>query len=188
MEATGLSKSQKSTPWVELWYSVFPVGRGLRFVSHLYQSGREYRSACERVDKSGKRIERVIAIFQIAQSMGSTASFASGSICVLNQCAILDLDVQTRDLLSDFGVDVVFIDVMHAAIAALLRPADVVVFVQIVSTIVPEASTVKAAAKCVEIFDIIEDQATSSTSSIRASCIPGNLRSLSKIVRFRLWR
>ena len=29
-----------------------------RFVSHLYRSRREYRSACERAGKSGKQIER----------------------------------------------------------------------------------------------------------------------------------
>ena len=41
-----------------------------RFVSDLYQSLREYRSACERAGKSGKQIERcVISTFQVAESL-----------------------------------------------------------------------------------------------------------------------
>jgi hypothetical protein len=47
-----------------------PVERD-RFVSHLCQSRKEYRRACETAGKSGKQIERcVIASFQIAESMG----------------------------------------------------------------------------------------------------------------------
>ena len=47
-----------------------------RFVSHLYQSRREYRRTCETAGKSGKQIERcVIATFQIAQSMGFKGEF-----------------------------------------------------------------------------------------------------------------
>ena len=52
-----------------------PVERD-RFVSHLYQSRREYRRTCETAGKSGKQIERcVIATFQIAQSMGFKGEF-----------------------------------------------------------------------------------------------------------------
>ena len=47
-----------------------------RFASHLYQSRREYRSACERAGKGGKQIERcVISTFQIAESMGFKGDF-----------------------------------------------------------------------------------------------------------------
>jgi hypothetical protein len=42
-----------------------------RFVSHLYQSRREYRRTGETAGKSGKSIERcVIATFRIAESLG----------------------------------------------------------------------------------------------------------------------
>jgi hypothetical protein len=47
-----------------------PVERD-RFVSHLYQSRKEYRRTCETAGKSGKQIERrVIASFRVAGSMG----------------------------------------------------------------------------------------------------------------------
>jgi hypothetical protein len=47
-----------------------------RFVSHLYQSQREYGRTCETVGKSGKEIERcVISSFQIAESMGFKGEF-----------------------------------------------------------------------------------------------------------------
>ena len=43
----------------------------IRFVSHLYQSRREYRQTCQTAGKSGKQIERcVISTFQVAESMG----------------------------------------------------------------------------------------------------------------------
>ena len=52
-----------------------PVERD-RFVSHLYQSRREYRRTCETAGKSGKQIERcVISSFQIAESMGFKGEF-----------------------------------------------------------------------------------------------------------------
>jgi hypothetical protein len=52
-----------------------PVERD-RFVSHLYQSRRAYRRACETAGKSGKQIERcVISSFRIAESMGFNADF-----------------------------------------------------------------------------------------------------------------
>ena len=52
-----------------------PVARD-RFVSHLYQSRREYRRTCETAGKSGKQIERcVISSFQIAESMGFKGDF-----------------------------------------------------------------------------------------------------------------
>jgi hypothetical protein len=52
-----------------------PVERD-RFVSHLYQSRREYRRTCETAGKSGKQIERcVISSFQIAESMGFKGDF-----------------------------------------------------------------------------------------------------------------
>jgi len=42
-----------------------------RFVSHIYQSRRQYRHACERAGKGGKQIERcVILTFHVAESMG----------------------------------------------------------------------------------------------------------------------
>ena len=47
-----------------------------RFVSHLYQSRREFRRTCETAGKSGKQIERcVIATFRIADSMGFKRDF-----------------------------------------------------------------------------------------------------------------
>ena len=47
-----------------------------RFVSHLYQSRREYRRTCETAGKSGKEIERcVISSFRIAKSMGFKGEF-----------------------------------------------------------------------------------------------------------------
>jgi hypothetical protein len=52
-----------------------PVERD-RFVSHLYQSRREYRLVCETAGKSGKQIERcVIASFQVAESLGFKGEF-----------------------------------------------------------------------------------------------------------------
>ena len=52
-----------------------PVERD-RFVSHLYQSRRAYRRACETAGKSGKQIERcAIATSQNAESMGFTGEF-----------------------------------------------------------------------------------------------------------------
>ena len=52
-----------------------------RFVSHLYQSQREFRRTCETAGKSGKQIERcVIATFRIAESMGFEATIANGEI------------------------------------------------------------------------------------------------------------
>ena len=52
-----------------------PVGRD-QFVSHLYQSRREFRRSCEIAGKSGKQIERcVISTFQIAESMGFKGDF-----------------------------------------------------------------------------------------------------------------
>jgi hypothetical protein len=42
-----------------------------RFISHLYQSRREFGRTCETAGKSGKQVERcVIATFRIAESMG----------------------------------------------------------------------------------------------------------------------
>jgi hypothetical protein len=47
-----------------------------RFVSHLYQSRREYRRTCETAGKSGKQIKRcVIPNFRIAQNMGFQGDF-----------------------------------------------------------------------------------------------------------------
>jgi hypothetical protein len=55
-----------------------PVERD-RFVSHLYQSRREYRRTCETAGKSGKQIERcVISSFQVAESMGFKGDFRQG--------------------------------------------------------------------------------------------------------------
>ncbi|MGB7840341.1 MAG: hypothetical protein WBL40_19755 [Terrimicrobiaceae bacterium] len=52
-----------------------PVERD-RFVTHLYQSRREYRRTCETAGKSGKQIERcVIATFRVAESMGFKGDF-----------------------------------------------------------------------------------------------------------------
>ena len=52
-----------------------PVERD-RFVSHLYQSRREYQRTCEIAGKSGKQIERcVIATFRVAESMGFQGEF-----------------------------------------------------------------------------------------------------------------
>jgi hypothetical protein len=52
-----------------------PVARD-RFVSHLYQSRREYRRTCETAGKSGKQIERcIISSFRVAESMGFKGDF-----------------------------------------------------------------------------------------------------------------
>ena len=52
-----------------------PIERDL-FVSHLYQSRRAYRRACETAGKSGKQIQRcVISSFQVAESMGFKVDF-----------------------------------------------------------------------------------------------------------------
>jgi len=51
-----------------------PVERD-RFVSHLYQSRKDWL-VCERAGKGGKQIERcVISTFQIAESMGFKGEF-----------------------------------------------------------------------------------------------------------------
>ncbi len=47
-----------------------------RFVSHLYQSRKEYRRTCKTAGKSGKQIGRcVISTFRIAESMGFKGDF-----------------------------------------------------------------------------------------------------------------
>ena len=47
-----------------------------RFVSHLYGSRREYRSACDRAGKSGKPIERcLISTLRVAESIGFKGDF-----------------------------------------------------------------------------------------------------------------
>ena len=73
-----------------------PVERD-RFVSHLYQSRREYRRTCETAGKSGKQIERcVISTFQVAESMGFKASFGSGStFCglAISHCGCLGVTI-----------------------------------------------------------------------------------------------
>jgi hypothetical protein len=52
-----------------------PVERD-RFVSHLYQSRRAYRRACETAGKFGKQIERcLISTFQVAGSIGFKGQF-----------------------------------------------------------------------------------------------------------------
>ena len=52
-----------------------PVERD-RFVSHLYQSRREYWRTCETAGKSGKQIERcAIASFRVTESMGFKGDF-----------------------------------------------------------------------------------------------------------------
>lgn len=54
---------------------------GDRFVSHLYQSRREYRRTCEPAGRTGKQIERcVIATFRIAESLGFKGTLDSGKI------------------------------------------------------------------------------------------------------------
>jgi hypothetical protein len=64
-----------------LLQSTTPVERD-RFVSHLYQSRREYRRACKTAGKSGKQIERcAISTFRIAESVGFKGDFANGSTC-----------------------------------------------------------------------------------------------------------
>ena len=58
-----------------------PIERD-RFVSHLYQSRREYRRACETAGKSGKRIERcVIPSSRSPRAWASRVNFANGSTC-----------------------------------------------------------------------------------------------------------
>jgi hypothetical protein len=73
-----IDQIQQATETLEKLLSLLqsaPVERD-RFVSHLYQSRREYRRTCENAGKSGKRIERcVISSFQIAESMGFKGEF-----------------------------------------------------------------------------------------------------------------
>ncbi len=58
-----------------------PVARD-RFVTHLYQSRREYRRTCETAGKSGKQIERcVISTFQGAMSLEFKGNFADENTC-----------------------------------------------------------------------------------------------------------
>ena len=58
-----------------LLQSTTPV-EGDRFVSHLYQSRREYRRTCETAGKSGKEIEQcVIASFRVAERTGFKGEF-----------------------------------------------------------------------------------------------------------------
>ena len=46
------------------------------FAAHLYQSRREYRSACDHSGKSGKQIERcLISTFKVAESIGFKGDF-----------------------------------------------------------------------------------------------------------------
>ena len=52
------------------------VSKHDKFAVHLYRSRREYRAACERPDKGGKRIEScLISTFQVAESMGFKGDF-----------------------------------------------------------------------------------------------------------------
>lgn len=53
--------------------------------------------------------------------------FNCGRPSVLNQCAVLNFDLQPRKLLSFFGVDIVFVYIVNAAVACVLRALYVVV-------------------------------------------------------------
>ena len=47
-----------------------------KFVAHLYQARKHYRTICERPNKGNKAIEReVISSFQVAQSLGFRGDF-----------------------------------------------------------------------------------------------------------------
>ena len=47
-----------------------------RFASHIYQSRRDYRQACDSAGKSEKQIERsLIATFRAAESLGFKGDF-----------------------------------------------------------------------------------------------------------------
>jgi hypothetical protein len=76
--ATLIDQIQQATETLEKLLASLqsaPVERD-RFVSHLYQSRKEYRRACETAGKSEKQIERcVIASFRIAESMGFKGDF-----------------------------------------------------------------------------------------------------------------
>ncbi|MGC2577094.1 MAG: hypothetical protein WA376_05915, partial [Terrimicrobiaceae bacterium] len=76
-----------------------------RFASHLYQSRREYRRACETAGKSGKQIERcVIASFRIAESMGFKGAPMGGSAANRRLIADFFAACSIRD----------FVDVRHS--------------------------------------------------------------------------
>ena len=70
--ATLVNQIQQATETLEKLLTLLqslPVERD-RFVTHLYQSRREYRRTCETAGKSGKQIERcVIASFRVAESI-----------------------------------------------------------------------------------------------------------------------
>ena len=59
-----------------------PVERD-RFVSHLYQSRRDYRRTCETAGKSGKQIERrvITSIPRSPRAWALRANFANRSTC-----------------------------------------------------------------------------------------------------------
>ena len=79
-----------------LLQSTTPVERD-RFVSHLYQSRREYRRICKTSGKSGKQIERcVIASSRIAESMGFKGEFRQSEDPCGSEMTVPAFAIQSR--------------------------------------------------------------------------------------------
>ena len=74
--ATFIEKLTEVQRTVEQLLAQLQASEHDKFAAHLYQSRREYRSACDRAGKSGKQIECcVISTFQAAESIGFRGDF-----------------------------------------------------------------------------------------------------------------
>jgi len=70
-------------------------------------------------------------------------NLSSSCPCMLNQSAVLKLDVETDKSLANFGVSVVFIDIVNTSIPRLFRLLYVIVFIRLVAKLVIESGFVE---------------------------------------------
>src|SRR5579875_1444921 len=101
----------------------------------------------------------LIALLKLGLTLGDEAdNLYSGRPGVLNECPILDLDVQTCQMGACLGIDVIHIDIMDTAVSGFLRVEDVVVLVRLVPPLVLEAGVVELLPKSVEVLNVTKDQ------------------------------
>jgi hypothetical protein len=62
---------------------------------------------------------------------------------MLNQSTVLKLDVETDKSLANFGVSVVFIDIVNTSIPRLFRLLYVIVFIWLIAKLVIESGFVE---------------------------------------------
>ncbi len=119
---------------------------------------------CPRKDFASERHGMLIAFVALLKfwlAFRDKANYLDGgSPCVLNQGTVLNLYVQPRKLLPHLRVNVVLVHVMYTAIACVFGLLDVIVLIEVVSTLMLEASTMKFVSKYFKIPHVFEDQAT----------------------------